>query len=104
MCAARRRDHGSPVIYRSLFQSDPHISPIKTSTMITTANSLLRESGMPHQVDGVLLHTMSGTELSRVRAELWLLLREPINKSLIASEGPTLLRNQVDFRLRVYQE
>src|SRR5215468_2911711 len=25
---------------------------------------------MPHQVDGVLLHTMSGTELSRVRTEL----------------------------------
>src|SRR2546426_9790540 len=25
---------------------------------------------MPNQVDGVLLHTMSGTELSRVRTEL----------------------------------
>ncbi len=27
-------------------------------------------SGMPNQVDGVLPHTMSGTELSRVRTEL----------------------------------
>ena len=63
-------DHGSPVIYRSVFQSDPNISSIKTSTMITTANSLLRESGMPNHVDGVLIHAMSGSELSRVRTEL----------------------------------
>jgi hypothetical protein len=27
-------------------------------------------SGMPNQMDGVLLHTMSGTELSHVRTEL----------------------------------
>src|SRR5271170_4846494 len=38
--------------------------------MITTANSLLRRSGMPIQVDGVLLHAMSDSELSRVRTEL----------------------------------
>jgi hypothetical protein len=63
-------DHGSPVIYRSVVQSDPNISSIKTSTMITTANSLLRESGMPNQVDGALVHAMSGYELSRVRTEL----------------------------------
>jgi hypothetical protein len=63
-------DHGSPVIYRSVFQSDPNISSIKTSTMITTANSLLRESGMPNHLDDALVHAMSGYELSRVRTEL----------------------------------
>jgi hypothetical protein len=47
-------DHGSPVIFRSVFQSDPNISSIKTSTMITTANSLLRESGMPNHLDGAV--------------------------------------------------
>ena len=31
---------------------------------------------MPHQVHGVLLRAMSGTELSRVRTELRLLLPE----------------------------
>src|ERR1700737_2051811 len=36
-----------------------------------------RGSGMPNQVDGVLLHTMSDTELSRVRTELhrWRILK-----------------------------
>src|SRR3984893_13843868 len=63
-------DHGSPVSFRSVFQSDPNISSIKTSTMITTANSLLRESGMPNHWDDALVHAMSGSELSRVRAEL----------------------------------
>src|SRR5580658_8757585 len=38
--------------------------------MITRSNSLSRGSGMPIQVDGVLLRAMSGTELSRVRTEL----------------------------------
>src|SRR5580693_1101149 len=38
--------------------------------MIMNSNSLLRESGMPIQVDSVLVHAMSGTELSRVRTEL----------------------------------
>jgi hypothetical protein len=37
--------------------------------MIIISNSLSRGSGMPIQVDGVLLHAMSGTELSRVRTE-----------------------------------
>ena len=32
---------------------------------------------MPNQVDGVLLHTMSGTELSRVRTELQRLVNTP---------------------------
>jgi hypothetical protein len=48
----------------------PNISSIRTSTTITCSNSLFRGSGMPHQVHGVLLHTMSGSELSRVRTEL----------------------------------
>ena len=41
-----------------------------TSTMITTANSLLRGCGMPNHVRDVLFHAMSGSELSRVRTEL----------------------------------
>src|SRR5467141_1925450 len=52
-------------------QSDPNISPIKTSTMITSSNSLSRGSGMPNQVDDALLHAMFGNELSRVRTELY---------------------------------
>src|SRR6202167_6243845 len=39
--------------------------------MITRSNSLLRGSGMPIHLDGVLLHAMSGTELSRVRTECY---------------------------------
>src|SRR5450631_1283252 len=38
--------------------------------MIRNSNSPLRGSGMPIQMDGVLLHAMSCTELSRVRTEL----------------------------------
>src|SRR6202453_4593541 len=38
--------------------------------MISNSNSLWRGSGMPIQVDGVRVHAMSGTELSRVRTEL----------------------------------
>ena len=50
---------------------------------------------MPIQVDGALVHAMSGTELSRVRTEFRLHLPEPINKSPLESRGPTLLCNQV---------
>ncbi len=50
---------------------------------------------MPIQVRGVLVHAMSGTELSRVRTEFRLRLPEPINKSPLESRGPTLLCNQV---------
>ena len=50
---------------------------------------------MPIQVRGVLVHAMSGTELSRVRTEFRLPLPEPINKSPLESRGPTLLCNQV---------
>jgi hypothetical protein len=50
---------------------------------------------MPIQVHGVLVHAMSGTELSRVRTEFRLRPPEPINKSSLESRGPTLLCNQV---------
>jgi hypothetical protein len=50
---------------------------------------------MPIQVRGVLVHAMSGTELSRVRTEFRLRLPEPINKSPLESRGPTLLCNHV---------
>jgi hypothetical protein len=52
---------------------------------------------MPNQVRGVLVHAMSGTELSRVRTEFRLRLPEPINKSSLESRGPTLLCNHVDL-------
>jgi len=48
------------------------------------------------QVRGVLVHAMSGTELSRVRTEFRLPLPEPISKSPLESRGPTLLCNQVE--------
>jgi hypothetical protein len=50
---------------------------------------------MPIQVRGVLVHAMSGTELSRVRTEFRLRLPEPSNKSPLESRGPTLLCNHV---------
>ena len=50
---------------------------------------------MPIQVRGVLVHAISGTELSRVRTEFRLRLPEPINKSPLESRGPTLLCNHV---------
>jgi len=43
---------------------------IAFQTTIIISNSLSRGSGTPIQVDDVLLHAMSGTELSRVRTEL----------------------------------
>jgi hypothetical protein len=42
---------------------------------------------MPYQVDDAVRHAMSGTELSRVRTELRLLLREHINQRLLASRA-----------------
>jgi hypothetical protein len=50
---------------------------------------------MPIPVRGVLVHSRSGTELSRVRTEFRPLLPEPSNKSPLESRGPTLLCNQV---------
>lgn len=52
------------------FQSDPNISPIITSTMIITSTHF-SASGIPKHLHGVLLHTMSGSELSRVQTELF---------------------------------
>jgi len=46
---------------------------------------------MPHQVDGVLVRAMSGTELSRVRTEFRPRLPEPINKSPLESRGADIL-------------
>ena len=58
---------------------------------------------MPIQVRGVLVHAMSGTELSRVRTEFRLRLPERINNSPLESRGPTLLCNHVDcFRVPVW--
>src|SRR6266852_1197348 len=62
-------DHGSLVISRSVF------SPTYTSLRSILRPRLLLQtpfsgSGMPNQVDDVLLHAMSDSELSRVRTEL----------------------------------
>jgi hypothetical protein len=46
---------------------------------------------MPYQVDDALRHAMSGTELSRVRTELRLLLREHINQRLLASRAADIV-------------
>jgi len=66
--------------------------------MISFSNSLSRRGGMLIQVRGVLVHTMSGTELSRVRTEFRLRLPEPINKSPLESREPTLLCNDVSYQ------
>ena len=50
---------------------------------------------MPIPVRGVLVHSRSGTELSRVRTEFRPLLPEPSNKSPLESRGPTLLCNHL---------
>src|SRR5271170_4412031 len=62
-------DHGSLVIVRSTSVRPIHLFDPQLQTMIIISNSLSQGSGMPIQVDGVLLHAMSGTELSRVRTE-----------------------------------
>ena len=46
---------------------------------------------MPIQVRGVLVHAISGTELSRVRTEFRLRLPEPINKSPLESRGADIV-------------
>ena len=50
---------------------------------------------MPIQVHGVLVHRMSGTELSRERTEFRLRLPEPININPLELRRPTLLCDQV---------
>ena len=46
---------------------------------------------MPYQVHDAVRHAMSGTELSRVRTELRLLLREHINQRLLASSAADIV-------------
>jgi hypothetical protein len=46
---------------------------------------------MPIQGRGVLIHAISGTELSRVRTEFRLRLPEPINKSPLESRGADIV-------------
>ena len=58
--------------------SDPCISSIPRSIMITTANSPVKGSGIPNQFLGVLLHTIAMSGLSRVRTELAQLLVIPL--------------------------
>jgi hypothetical protein len=49
---------------------------------------------MPYQVDDAVRHAMSGTELSRVRTELRLLLREHISQRLLASRAADIVMAQ----------
>jgi hypothetical protein len=86
-------DFGSFVIERSASIRPIHLFDRKLQTMIRYSNFLSRGSGMLIQVRGVLVHGMSGTELSRVRNEFRLLPPEPINRSPLESRGPTLLCN-----------
>jgi hypothetical protein len=51
---------------------------------------------MPHQVDDAVRHAMSGTELSRVRTELRLLLREHINQRLLASRAADIVMQSTE--------
>jgi hypothetical protein len=55
---------------RSGTQSDPCISSVTLSIMITTSNSSAKRSGLLNQFLGVLLHTIACSELARVRTEL----------------------------------
>jgi hypothetical protein len=56
---------------------------------------------MPIQMRGVLVHAMSGTELSRVRTEFRLRLPEPINKSSLESSGADIvMQSSAANRLR----
>src|SRR6202167_4744868 len=73
-------------VFRSLFQQP-----------VSYSNSLSRGSGMPIQVRGVLVHAMSGTELSRVRTEIRLRLAEPINKSPLESRGADIVMQSSAF-------
>src|SRR5712692_3143726 len=65
------------IVFRSGTQSDPCISSVTTSIMITTSNSPVKGSGIPNQLLGDRLHTMAISGLSRVRTELFQLLVIP---------------------------
>ena len=58
------------IVFRSGTQSDPCISSVTPSIMITTSNSPVKGSGIPNQLLGDRLHTMAIFGLSRVRTEL----------------------------------
>src|SRR5438132_4505509 len=62
---------------RSGTQSDPTISSITASTMITSSNSPAKRSGMPNHFSGDLLHTLAISGLSCVRTELFQLFVVP---------------------------
>jgi hypothetical protein len=53
------------------------------------------------QVRGVLLHAMSGTELSRVRTEFRLRLPEPINRSPLESSGADIVMQSSQKHVRI---
>ncbi len=58
MC--RSNQSSLAISFRSGTQSDPCISSVTTSIMITTSNSpVLKGSGTPSQLLGVLLHTIA---------------------------------------------
>src|SRR5580693_3714811 len=58
-------------------RSDPCISSVATSIMITSSNSSVKRSGLPNQLLGVGLHITACSELARVRTELFHLLVIP---------------------------
>src|SRR5271157_5027636 len=65
------------IVFRSKTRSDPCISSVTPSIMITTSNSPVKGSGIPNQFLGVLPHTIAISGLSRVRTELFQLLVIP---------------------------
>ena len=65
------------ISFRSGTQSDPCISSVPTSIMITSSNSSARRSGIPSQLLGVVFHTNAMFGLSRVRTEFAHLLIIP---------------------------
>jgi hypothetical protein len=56
---------------------------------------------MPIQGRGVLIHAISGTELSRVRTEFRLRLPEPINKSPLESRGADIVMQSGEVLLQM---
>ena len=62
-------DHGSFVIFRSASVRPKHLFDLYFDQDYFFELPL-QGAGCPNQVDDVLLHTMSGTELSRVRTAL----------------------------------
>jgi hypothetical protein len=65
------------IVCQAKTQSDPCISSVTTSIMITTSNSPQKGIGIPNQLLGDRLHTIATSGLSRVRTELVPLLVIP---------------------------